>query len=165
MRGILWTVGVGVALVSAAFCALYAGDLISGTRQFATPAVDAGLVGFFLGTGIAGGYLSWSMMRPPRPPLPSLTGQPPASERQAPRKDTEADREQRILKFAEAEHGRVTVPEVAVHCRMTVAQATADLDRMVVQKVAELLVTEDGVLVYVFAGFLSDDEKADAHDF
>jgi len=59
----------------------------------------------------------------------------------------------------------VTVAEVAAHCRVTVTEAKTDLDRMVSQQVAQLLVTETGVLVYVFPGFLSDDEKARARDF
>ena len=59
----------------------------------------------------------------------------------------------------------MTVAEVAAHCRLTVTQSKTDLDRLVAQQVAELQVTEHGVLVYVFSGFLSDEDKASAHDF
>jgi hypothetical protein len=163
MRQIFWAVGAGVVLVSALFGVMFAGDLIthSGTTE---PPVLAGLVVFFLGTGLAGAYLCWRMMRPSgSDPIPGFvqtwTNRPKAAS-----PDTEAQRERRILAFAETEHGRVTVPEVAAHCRMTVAQAKVDLDRMVVQRVAELQVTDKGVLVYVFPGFLSEDEKANAHD-
>jgi hypothetical protein len=165
MRGILCTVGVGVALVSAMFCVVFATELVTGSGGKTEPPVLAGLVVFFLGTGLAGAYLAWRMMRPPgADPLPGFVqgwGRRPEAASQ----DTDAERERRILAFAEAEHGRVTIPEVAAHCRMTVAQAKSDLDRMVVQRVAELLVTEKGVLVYVFRGFISDDEKSTAHDF
>ena len=67
-----------------------------------------------------------------------------------------------MLRFAEAEHGRVTVPEVATSCDMTIAEAKATLDRLVTQQAATIQVTQAGVLVYVFPGFLSDDDKARA---
>ena len=59
----------------------------------------------------------------------------------------------------------MTVPEVAARCNMTIAEARATLDRMVLQEAATMQVTQDGILVYVFSGFLSDDEKSQATDF
>lgn len=70
-----------------------------------------------------------------------------------------------MLRFAETERGRVTVPEVATGCDMSLAHAKETLDRLVLLHVAEIRVTESGVLVYVFPGFLSDEEKARATDF
>lgn len=55
--------------------------------------------------------------------------------------------------------------EVAARCDLTVSEAKALLDRFVLQEIAALHVTDSGVLVYVFSGFLSDDEKARAQDF
>jgi hypothetical protein len=48
---------------------------------------------------------------------------------------------------------------------MTIAEAKATLDRLVLQQAATIQVTQAGILVYVFPGFLSDDEKASATDF
>ena len=70
-----------------------------------------------------------------------------------------------MLRLAEIEHGRVTIPEVAARCTMTVEESKEELDRLVLNEVAEIQVTETGVLVYVFPGFLSDKDKARATDF
>ena len=55
-----------------------------------------------------------------------------------------------MLRLAEQEHGRVTVPEVAARCHMTIEEAKTELDRLVLHQVAEIQVTGSGVLVYVF---------------
>ena len=48
---------------------------------------------------------------------------------------------------------------------MTIEESKTELDRLVLNEVAEIQVTERGVLVYVFRGFLSDKDKARAGDF
>jgi hypothetical protein len=155
-RGCLGAVGIAIALGSAFFVATAAVELATGGDGKTSPGVLAGLFIFFLGTAIAGGYLAWRMLRTARP---AQAG----SERARPR--TDAERERRILQFAETEHGRVTVAEVAAHCDMTVSEAKVTLDRLVTQQVADIQVTDSGVLVYVFPGFLSDEDKACADDF
>jgi hypothetical protein len=50
-------------------------------------------------------------------------------------------------------------------CDLTIAEAKAELDRLAAAQVAQIQVTQNGVLVYVFPGFLSDEEKARAQDF
>jgi hypothetical protein len=141
-----------------------------------TPGVYAGLIVFFGGVGAVGVYMIWQALKAGSPSDASASGSPLASGPSRPGHpgagpatpdgpDADADRERRILQFAEAEKGRVTVAEVAAHCRLTVTQSKTDLDRLVAQHVAELQVTEHGVLVYVFSGFLSDEDKASAHDF
>ena len=64
-----------------------------------------------------------------------------------------------MLRFAEAEHGRVTIPEVATRCNMTIVDSKATLDRLVLVEVAEIQVTQSGVLVYVFPRSLSRRER------
>jgi hypothetical protein len=87
-----------------------------------------------------------------------LVDEPPAP-------PTEAEREHRVLRYAETERGRVTIAEVAASCDMTVAEAKGTLNRLVTMEAATICVAESGVLVYVFPGFLSDEDKARATDF
>lgn len=77
----------------------------------------------------------------------------------------DTDREGRVLRFAESEHGRVTIPEVATGCNMSVADSKETLDRLASMRVAEKRITQYGGLVYVFPGFMTDEEKAQATDF
>lgn len=161
-RGLLAAVGIGVALVSAFFVAAAVVESASGGDGRTSPGVYAGLIVFFGGTLPAGLYLAWRMLWPrpgtasaAEPPVFAPTGSAP----------TAADRERRVLRLAEKERGRLTVPETAARCNLTIGEAKEALDRLVVQQVAELHVTESGVLVYVFPGFLSDTDKARARDF
>ena len=106
---------------------------------------------------MAGGiFLAWRMLRR-RSPV-GVGGQAGG-----PR--TDGDRERQVLRFAESEHGRVTIPETATRCDMTIAEAKATLDRLVLAGAATINVTQSGVLVYVFPGFLSDEDKANARGF
>jgi hypothetical protein len=152
-RGCLAAVGAMIALVSAFFVAAALVESAAGGDGKTSPGVYAGLIAFFGGTFVAGTYLVWYMVRK----------RAPTHERPVP--PTEADRERQVLLYAESEHGRVTIPEVAARCDMTIADAKATLDRLVSQEAATMQVTEAGVLVYVLPGFLSDEDKARAGDF
>jgi hypothetical protein len=90
-------------------------------------------------------------------------GDPLVQEPPAP--PSEADRERQVLRYAETEHGRLTVSEVAAGCDMTIAEAKSTLDRLVTLEAATIQVAESGILVYVFPGFLSDEDKTRAGDF
>ena len=68
-----------------------------------------------------------------------------------------------MLAYAVASGGRVTVIEVAGNCSFSVEESKRLLDRFVVNAAAELLVAEDGTLVYDF-NVLSAKEKARAQD-
>jgi hypothetical protein len=160
-RGCLASVGVAVALVSAFFVATAAVESASGGDGKTSPGVYAGLIVFFGGTFLAGAYLVWRMARS----RPATAGTTSPGAQQAASPPTDADRERQVLRLAEHEHGRVTLPEVAARCDMTLAEAKATLDRLVLQEAATIQVTQAGVLVYVFPGFLSDDDKAHATDF
>jgi hypothetical protein len=159
-RGCLAAVGAGIALVSAFFVAAALVESAAGGDGKTSPGVYAGLIAFFGGTFVAGAYLVWRMLR--NRAATSVTDGPADG---APTPSTEADRERQVLQHAESERGRVTIPEVAARCNMTIADAKATLDRLVSQEAATMQVTEDGVIVYVFAGFLSDEDKARAGDF
>lgn len=179
VRGLFGALGVAVALFGGLFFVYFLVGFASGGDGKTTPGVYAGLIVFFGGVLAAGLVLAWQMLRP----RPASTGaarpgvHQPASGRRgggqghagapsgSPPPTTDAERERRILRLAERERGRVTVPEVASRCTMTVTEAKAALDRLVLHQVAEIQVTASGVLVYVFPGFLSDQDKARATEF
>ena len=160
-RGCLTAIGVMIALVSAFFVAAAVVESASGGDGKTSPGVYAGLIVFFGGTFIAGAYLVWRMVQK----RPAASGTPDPAPVGQPAPPTEADRERQVLRFAEKEHGRVTIPEVAASCDMTIAEAKATLDRLVTLQAAAIQVTQSGVLVYVFPGFMSDEDKARATDF
>ncbi len=148
VRRALYTVGVGLMIFSAFFVAGMGYELVTGVSD-TRPGVLLGLVVFFLGTGVAGVMLARANRTPRRSAPPP--GPPPLSKEEA--------RDQCILDLARAERGRVTVEEVAAHCDLGIDEAKQALDRFAVQRVAEMQVSERGILVYLFPGFLSDEEK------
>jgi hypothetical protein len=180
-RGLLGALGIGIALFGGTFLVYFVNILSAGGTEKTSPSTAAGLVVFFAGVLAVGIFLAWRM----------FGGYPMASGRSHPgaeaaggrrggrragsgREDddpdeqppaTPAERERRILRLAERGRGRVTIPEVAARCAMTVAEAKSELDRLAAAGVAQIQVTQNGVLVYVFPGFLSDEEKASARDF
>jgi hypothetical protein len=194
-RELLGALGIGIALFSGLFAVMFAVEAASGGDGKTSPGVYAGLIVFFSGGFLVGTYLAWRMLRPRPPSSPADSGaarprapgssrapdkgrrsgrrarsQEPAEpatppEPAMPPELAAADPEHRVLLFAEWERGRLTLAETAAHCDLTVAEAKSILDRLVLHQVAALHVTDAGVLVYVFDGFLSDDEKARARGF
>jgi hypothetical protein len=159
-RGCLTAVGAIVALVSAFFVVAAVVESLSGGDGKTSAGVYAGLIVFFGGLMVGGAYLVWRMVTKQRVSQSGAgTGDP------APAPPTGAERERKVLRFAEKEHGRVTIPEVAASCDMTIEESKRELDRLVTLQAAIIQVTSAGVLVYVFPGFLSDEDKARADDF
>ncbi|MGE3272543.1 MAG: hypothetical protein AB7P40_27625 [Chloroflexota bacterium] len=172
-RGCLAAIGIGMALFSAFFVVTAAVELATGTWGDTSPGVLAGILVLFGGMLLAGLFLTWQMVkgRPAspsagRPGTPGPSGFPPPPTG-APWNPQPAARnsELLVLRFAESEHGRVTLPEVAANCDLSIADAKSTLESLVLQQAATINVTQSGVLVYVFPGFLSDDDKASATDF
>lgn len=146
-NGLLGALGVFIGLVSVLFVVVFVGQLIEGSRT--ERGVLVGLVVFFLGTAVAGAALARKCFhRPPTAPPP-----------------TESELEQRILDFAKQAGGRVTVPEVAADCDLSLEDSKRLLDHFVLDEAADALVTDDGIMVYRFHGFLSPERKARARDF
>ena len=161
VRGCLTAVGIAVALVGAFFVAAAATEFATGGDGKTSPGVYAGLIVIGGGLVISGAYLAWKM-------LARLRAQPGGgaeTSNHQPAPPSDADRERQVLRFAESEHGRVTVAEVAAACDLTIVEAKTLLDRFVTLQVARMQVTQSGVLVYVFPGFMTDEEKARANDF
>ncbi|MCC7495685.1 MAG: hypothetical protein IT204_25265 [Fimbriimonadaceae bacterium] len=160
-RGCLGILGIGVALFSAFFVVAAIVESITGGDGKTSPGVYAGLIVFFGLLLVCGVVLAWAMFRAQKASVAAGGGGAPTN----PPRRTEADYERLVLRLAEEEHGRLTVPETAARCDITIAEAKAALDRLVLMKVATIQVTQSGVLVYVFPGLLSDDDKAGSTDF
>ena len=138
--------GVCIVLLSLMFLVMFVGELIWGSKT--ERSVLLGLGVFFCGTAAAGAVLARNCFRNPAAvPVP-----------------TELEREQQVLDRAKAAGGRVTVPEIAADCDLSLKDSKLLLDRFVLAGAAEMLVTDDGILVYRFAGFLSSEQKATASD-
>ena len=69
-----------------------------------------------------------------------------------------------MLLLAAAKEGRLTAAEVALHCQLTVGESSKILDALAAQGAAQLLVADDGTVVYAIAGLLSPQAKAAAGD-
>ena len=99
----------------------------------------AGLIGFvvvFLGLAALGGWMA----------LANFRARPAGFPRSA------VEREQRILRLAQAQGGVVSLAQVAEECEMSVAESKQALDRMAVSGAARASVTADGLMVYEFPG-------------
>jgi hypothetical protein len=58
--------------------------------------------------------------------------------------------ENRLLQVAYAHRGRLSVPQVALHCQVSIEESREVLERMVSQGVAVPQVDDDGTITYVF---------------
>ncbi|MCC7105980.1 MAG: hypothetical protein IT307_12630 [Chloroflexi bacterium] len=147
MRTMLGVLGVVLLIISAAFVVEASSELVQGSSKSTVGTLLAVIV-IFLGTG-------WGGFRLARPLFKRHPGDP------AQRKRTP---EQLVLQLAETRQGRVTLPEVAAHCALSVTESKKLLERLATEGAAELLVSEHGVIVYEFPGFVPG-EKASAQQF
>lgn len=162
-RGCLGAIGIGIVLIGAFSVVAAVVEAATGGDGKTTPGQYVFLTVAFAGMLLGGAYLTWRMFRP-RAGVGGVGGTGPAGVGR-PQPPSDADRERQVLRFAEQAHGRVTVAEVAAGCDMTMPEARAALDRLVLQDAAIIQVSPGGVVVYAITGFLSDEEKANAKDF
>ena len=153
MQTLIGVVGLVVALFSGAFLVAFVSELATGGDGQTSIGAYVFLITICALLAAGGAGLAWSRLwrAPGRPGHRA----PPLGE---------AEREQRILDYAATTGGRVTLAEVAAHCNLSVDESRAALDKLVLQGVSEQLVSDRGVLVYTFPGFLSAEEKARASD-
>ena len=126
--------GIGLALVSLFFVVAAFIDLVV-NRDAKEASVLVGMIVLFGGLAAAGLFTAWKFMRsaPARPNV---------------------DLENRILQLAEARGCRLTVGVVALHCRASIEESRAALERMVLQGAATPEVEDDGGIVYDFSDLL-----------
>lgn len=70
----------------------------------------------------------------------------------------------RLLRLAASREGKLTAEEAAIGCNISVAQAEALLDDLVMQGTADTWISDGGSLVYVFRGLLDTNAKDTAQD-
>lgn len=71
-------------------------------------------------------------------------------------------REQKIMRLVRERNGCITPAEVASYSSFTVEQAREELDRLCVIGLMEVLITENGHMVYAAKDFLTEEEKRSA---
>jgi hypothetical protein len=122
------------------------------------------LIALFLALTFWGVRMAWKPLGLPRLDELNLMGKLRRRERPLSQPKQPALRDDRVIKqeivrLAERERGRLTVLEVAARLRLTADEAKALLDQLAASKIAELHVTDAGVLVYVFPRSLSRRER------
>ena len=71
-------------------------------------------------------------------------------------------REQRMIAVAKTKHGRVTDVELVAETRQTLEECRAFLKRVTENSSAEINIGPEGTMVYLFPGFLTDEQKRTA---
>lgn len=169
LDGINKAIAVVIALVGAGLLAIAAVDLATGGDPTTTPVNKVGLMILFGAMIWWGIQIGWPELAP-RPLARRLlawnAARRAASQRRLadegaePADPAAAERERRVLGLVEKEQGRVTALEVAGRCDLTVDEAKALLDDLALRKIAQLHVSEEGVLVYVFPHLLPGTGRA-----
>ncbi|MFP4031199.1 MAG: hypothetical protein ACLFRG_10545 [Desulfococcaceae bacterium] len=136
-------IGGGVGLFSLFLCIAAVGDLMDPNETDPGTGTLIGLLVFFGGIMSASGYLCVSQWKRAK------TGTVERTERN-------------ILRMIAARSGRITPEEIALEQPLTVEQARARLDALCGGGSGEVQVTPEGRLVYVFFGFLSEEERNSA---
>jgi predicted transcriptional regulator len=72
--------------------------------------------------------------------------------------------EKKVLDLVKKHEGRITPMEIAQEAEMEIEAAQAAIDKMCQKGYGQLEVTQKGNKVYVFAGFVDEDEKKTATD-
>lgn len=135
MGKFLGVLGGFVSLASVFFVAVAVGDLFGGDPETST-GVLVGLLLFFSGTAVSGGYLARRQ----------LFGVAPDPE------DLEPSQERQILRLAAERGGTLRVAEVVVHTNLSVTEAQEAFDRLSRTDVVHLDSDDDGHMLYRFPG-------------
>ena len=126
--------GIGLVLFGLFVAGAAIADLVINRNPKEAPAL-VGMTVFFGGLAVVGVIAAWKFLRSaPAPP--------------------DIDLENRVLQLAEAKGCRLTVGMVALHCRLSLEESRAALERMVMQGAATPEVEDDGGIVYDFSDLL-----------
>ena len=137
-RTILAILGISIALLGLAIAIAIAADLFTDNES----GTAGNVIGFiFVAAAACGGaVLAWSNLRT-----------------QTSTKANPSDLEHRILALAAKTDARLTVAEVALECRTSVAESKAALSSLMAAGVASAELSDSGDLVYVFTGLEPSD--------
>lgn len=75
------------------------------------------------------------------------------------RRGGQEKQERMVLELAASKSGRITPAEIAMETSLTANESQALLDALCQQGIAETQITENGSIVYVFTGLISESEK------
>lgn len=142
MRRIFAFLGLMIALFSVFFVFAAVSDLMNPKPETDTGVV-AGLLVFFSATSVGGFQLFRSQSRKHR-------------------RDAEERAEAELLAVIRERGGMVTPEEIALRTHLNIDESRSRLDALCARGAGEIRVTGTGALVYVFFGFLSDEEKKSA---
>ncbi len=145
--------GIVAMTIGLPFVAVAVHDLISGGSKTERGVLFGLVVLFgalsFWGFRLASSGFGWKPWIPRIPPI---------------RLRSTREKEQAVLALAASVGGRVTMVEVAGKCDLTIEEATTILNSLAAHGAVEMLVTDDGTVVYDF-DILSKSEKERAKEF
>jgi hypothetical protein len=72
------------------------------------------------------------------------------------------ERERVLLQFIKSKCGMITPIEIASESSLSMDQAKKELDNFCLQGAAEMRITEGGEIVFIFGGFLNEEQKRSA---
>jgi TM2 domain-containing membrane protein YozV len=78
------------------------------------------------------------------------------------KKLTQEEKDRIVLQYAKRKLGRITPVELAADTILNLDEVEDTLKKMARRRLAEEKVSESGILIYHFDGFLTDEEKAKA---
>jgi len=146
IRRLIGVMAIGLALLSLMFLVMAMGDLLGGTAMQSPdgPATDPsvlwGLLIFFLGLTLSTGWLArWGFGSTNTPEQPELN---------------QDQQLRRVLQAAQASQGSLTLLELAAVTPFSLAQCETLLETLITQRLAQMQIREDGVVLYVFPDFL-----------
>lgn len=138
LRRALGALGVIVALFSSMFVIMAIGDILGGNNYKASLGVVWALLVFFMGTLTSGGLLARWGFAQPRPEEPVLS---------------ENEQIRSVLQLAKQSQGTLTLLEVAAETQLSLPQSKVLLEDLVTQQIAQMVLRDDGVIVYAFPEF------------
>jgi hypothetical protein len=154
MRKSLGCLGLLIVAISLFFVIAAVSELITGSPPDdptpAQPGVLWALIIFFATIAAGGGFMVKTFWGKDKKELEL-------------KKKEARERERKILALIARKNGRITPIELAAESDVTIDEAKEFLDSLCGKAGGELMITDDGDLVYVFP-VMSDEKKANAKD-
>ncbi|MBT4837711.1 MAG: hypothetical protein HON94_10240 [Methylococcales bacterium] len=133
-------IGVIITIFSSFFIIAAMSDLMSPEDSKTEVGIMWGILVFFMLTLSAGLYLIVANVKKGR------------------RQNLEAS-ERQLLELIAQHHGKVTSSDIALNTHMTLQEAEDSLKALCQNGKGEIQLTKEGKMLYVFFGFISDEEK------
>ena len=143
--GIIFLSTIGVLILIGGLNQISRGDYIGGNPGYQGKDTLLFVIGMILICTAFTGGLSWLLIRKHRKKLKIY------------QTNIDTYYERKILKYAITQSGRVTPVEISLNIEnLNITQAKLALDRMVSRGMADMLIAQDGTLVYYIQGITPD---------